>query len=159
PADGRELLQGIYGLWPKFLPYVLSFLVLGLRWVSSIQVRNNAEAFGRHYFKWWLTYLLLITCIPFTTTVVGRFASLAPAIWLYASNTALLGVASFGLLHETPHVEHDDLRDRQISLSILIGSSLLAIGWSFINPRQALLALVLNAFAPLVSRRRRTSIA
>jgi hypothetical protein len=25
PADGAELLQGLGGLWPKFLPYVLSF--------------------------------------------------------------------------------------------------------------------------------------
>jgi uncharacterized membrane protein len=153
PADDQELLRGIYGLWPKFLPYVLSFVVLGLRWLSSVQVRSNAEAFGHGYFKWWLAYLLLITCIPFTTTLVGRFASLAPAIWLYAGNIALLGVASFGLLHETPHVERNQwLRNRQVSLSILIGSSLLAVGWSFVNPRQALLALVLNVFAPFVSR-------
>jgi hypothetical protein len=31
PADDGELLQGLASLWPKFLPYVLNFGVLGLR--------------------------------------------------------------------------------------------------------------------------------
>jgi uncharacterized membrane protein len=153
PHDGRELLSAIYELMPKFFPYALSFVVLGLRWLSGVQVRTKAEAFGRGYFKWWLVYLLLITCVPFTTIVVGRFASLAPAIWLYAGNTALLGVTAFGLLAHTPQVERDEfLRDRQVSLAILIATSLLAIAWSFVSPRQSLLVLALNVVSPAVSR-------
>jgi uncharacterized membrane protein len=153
PHDASELLRGLYDLAPKFLPYVLSFLVLGLRWLSGVQVRTKAEAFGRGYFRWWLVYLLLITCVPFTTIVAGRFANLAPAIWLYAGNTALLGVGALGLLAHTTEIERDQfLRERQVSLAILIGSSLLAIAWSFISPRSALLALALNAAAPAVSR-------
>jgi len=31
PQDAAELLLGLFGLWPKFLPYVLSFGLLGLR--------------------------------------------------------------------------------------------------------------------------------
>ena len=153
PHDARELLRGLYDLVPKFLPYVLSFLVLGLRWLSGVQVRTKAEAFGRGYFRWWLVYLLLITCVPFTTIVVGRFANLAPAIWLYAGNMALLGVGALGLLAHTTGIERDQfLRERQVSLAILIGSSVLAIAGSFISPRNALLALALNAAAPAVSR-------
>ena len=153
PHDGQELLQALYELTPRFFPYALSFLVLGLRWLSGLQLRSRTETFGRGYFKWWLLYLLLVTCVPFTTTVVGRFPNLAPAIWLYAGNTALIGLAAFGLLAETPAVERDEfLRERQVSLAILVASSLLAIAWSFVNPRQALLALVLNAAAPAVSR-------
>ena len=98
PHDAEELLQGLFGLVPKFIPYLLSFLVLGLRWLSNVQVHSKAEHVGRRYFRWWLIYLLLITCVPFSTLVVGRFASLAPAIWLYAGNTALLALASMGLL-------------------------------------------------------------
>ena len=40
PADGGELVQGLLKLWPKFLPYLLSFTVLGLRWIASIQIRT-----------------------------------------------------------------------------------------------------------------------
>jgi uncharacterized membrane protein len=153
PRDADDLLGGLYGLIPNVIPYVLSFVVLGLRWVSGVQVRTRTEGFGRSYVKWWLVYLLLITCVPFTTTVAGRFAGLAPAIWLYAGNTVLIGVVSFALLRHTPQIEKDELlRDRQVSLVILIGTSLLAIAWSFINPRQALLALAFNVLSPVVSR-------
>ena len=76
PHDGQELLQALYELTPRFFPYALSFLVLGLRWLSGLQLRSRTETFGRGYFKWWLLYLLLVTCVPFTTTVVGRFPNL-----------------------------------------------------------------------------------
>jgi uncharacterized membrane protein len=128
PAGAQELLEGFYHLVPKFIPYVLSFLVLGLRWKSGMQVRSTAESFGRGYFRWWLFYLLLITCVPFSTTVVGRFPGLAPAVWLYPANTALIAVAGFGMLvEESPQIARDEfLRDRRLSLAVLFGSLLLA---------------------------------
>ncbi len=88
-------MQGLFGLWPKFLPYVLSFGVLGLRWLSNIEVRTRAENVNREYVNWWLLYHFLITCVPFTTIVVGRFAHFAPAIWLYAGHTLLIAASAF----------------------------------------------------------------
>jgi hypothetical protein len=113
---------------------------------------HTAESFGTGYFYWWLTFLLLVTCVPFSTTVMGRFPHLVPAVWLYAGNTALIAVASFGMLREAP-VEHDALvRERQVSLALLFGSSLLTMAWSLASPRLALLPLVLNAAGPALSR-------
>jgi uncharacterized membrane protein len=149
PADGKALLDALYDLVPKFIPYVLSFVVLGLRWRAGVRLRTPAEAFGGAYFRWWLLYLLFITCVPFSTVVMGRFPSLAPAIWVYAGNTALIAVAGFGMAAQTPRAARDEfLRDRLLSLAVLFGTSLLAVAWSFVNPRQALLALALNAVAP-----------
>jgi TMEM175 potassium channel family protein len=102
--DANELISALLGLSPKFVPYVLSFLVLGLRWLSSLQVRSRGEFFVREYVVWWLVYLLLITCVPFSTMVVGRFAGFAPAIWLYATNTILVAAVSFRLLALTPEI-------------------------------------------------------
>ena len=64
--------------------------MLGLRWLANIEVRTRAEYVNREYVNWWLLYHLLITCVPFTTIVVGRFAHFAPAIWLYAGHTLLI---------------------------------------------------------------------
>jgi uncharacterized membrane protein len=61
PVHDGEFLQGLVSLWPKFLPYVLSFGVLGLRWIASIEIRSRTESFNREYVNWWLVYLLLIT--------------------------------------------------------------------------------------------------
>jgi uncharacterized membrane protein len=146
PRDTNDLLKGLLGLAPKFLPYVLSFAVLGLRWLSNVHLRSHGEEVSHKYTQWWLVYHLLITGVPFTTMVVGRFASLAPSIWLYAGNTILISAVSFRMLALTPSFERTDhLRDRKISLGLLMISSTLAIVWSFINPSQALWALALNA--------------
>ena len=153
PHDANELIEALRGLTPKFVPYVLSFLVLGLRWLSNIQVRSHGESFSRKYVVWWLFYLLLITCVPFSTMVVGRFATFAPAIWLYAANTILVAAVSFRLMALTPEIEHGDhLRERTASLVLLIVSSLLAVGWSFVSPHQALWAFALNLAAPWLAR-------
>jgi uncharacterized membrane protein len=153
PKDGGELLQGLADLWPKFLPYLLSFGVLGLRWLSNIEVRSRAEYVSREYTNWWLLYLLLITCVPFSTIVVGRFASLPPAIWLYAGHTLLIAAVGMRLVAVTPELEQGDhLRHRQLSSMLLMVSSLLAIGLSFINSRVALAALALNLIAPLIMK-------
>jgi uncharacterized membrane protein len=154
PRGAHGLVKGLLDLTPKFLPYVLSFVVLGLRWLSNIHVRSHGESCSRKYAEWWLVYHFLITCVPFTTIVVGRFTEFAPSIWLYAGNTILISAVSFRLLALTPSFERaDHLRDRQISLSVLIGSSLLAVGWSFVDARQALWALAINLAAPAISRR------
>jgi uncharacterized membrane protein len=153
PHDGGELVQGLIALWPKFLPYVLSFGVLGLRWLSNIEVRSRAEYVNREYVYWWLFYHFLITCVPFTTIVVGRFAHFAPAIWLYAGHTLLIAAVGLRLILITPHLEQGDhLRHRQRSTVLLIVSSLAAIALSFVNSRVALWALALNFAGPLLAQ-------
>ena len=116
------------------MPYVVSFGVLGLRWLANIQVRSRADHVNREYVKWWLLYLLLITCVPFSTMVVGRYARFAPSIWLYAGHTLLIALVGFRLVKITPHLEQGDhLRERQISLLLLVIASLLAIAVSFVD--------------------------
>ena len=153
PHDGGELIAAIVNLWPKFLPYVVSFGVLGLRWLANIQVRSRAEHVDREYVKWWLLYHLLITCVPFSTMVVGRYARLAPSIWLYAGHTLLIALVGFRLVRITPHLEQGDhLRERQISVLLLVVASLLAIAVSFVSPHTALFAFCLAFAGPLLRR-------
>jgi uncharacterized membrane protein len=160
PHDASELLEGIIDLWSKFLPYVLSFGVLGLRWLSNIELRTRVEFVSREYVNWWLFYHLLITCVPFTTIVLGRFGYLAPAIWLYGGHTLLIALVGLRLVAITPHLEQGDhLRHRQLSAMLLIVSSLLAIGVSFVQPRLALWALALNLAVPLIRVWSRSTIA
>jgi uncharacterized membrane protein len=153
PHDAAELVQGLIGLWPKFLPYVLSFGVLGLRWLANIELRSRAEYVNREYANWWLLYLMLITGVPFTSIVVGRFAHLPPAIWLYAGNTLLIALVNLRLVSITPDLERGDhLRRRQMSTLLLIVASLLSIALSFVIPGNALWAFMLPIAAPLLLR-------
>src|SRR6201996_9510189 len=128
PRDAAELVTAIGNLWPKFLPYVLSFAVLGLRWLASIEIRSRAEYYNRAFVNLWLFYLLLITCVPFSTIVVGRYASLAPAVWLYAGHILLISLVNMRMVALTPHLEGDHhLRARQMGAMLLTVSALLTI--------------------------------
>lgn len=154
PRDGGELAEALIGLWPKFFPYLLSFGVLGLRWLANLEVRSQAEYLDREYVNWWLLYLLLITCVPFSTIVVGRYGSLAPAIWLYAGHTLLISLVGLRMVFIMPDLElGDHLRRRQMSAFLLIAASVLAIAVSFVSPALALWAFMLPLVAPPVMRR------
>lgn len=159
PRDATELLRAIASLWPKFLPYLLSFAVLGLRWLASIEIRSRAEYYNRAYVNLWLFYLLLITCVPFSTIVVGRFGSLAPAVWLYAGHLLLIALVSMRMVKLTPHLEHDaHLRAKQMGAMFLVASALLTIALSFVDLRIALWGLALNFVQPVIARWGRSKI-
>lgn len=151
PGTAAELWHGLVGLWPKFLPYLLSFAVLGLRWLANVSVRAHAEYVGREYVHWWLFYLLLVTCVPFTTIVIGRFVNFGPAIWLYSFHTLVMALVSLRLFMLTPEVEKGDhTRHRIASVVLLVVSSLLAIVLGAVAPHWALWAYALNfAGAPI----------
>ena len=148
PHDANGLLHGLLGLSGKFVPYALSFIVLGLRWLSGVRVRSRSETVPLGYAPWWIAHMLLITCVPFSTMVIGRFSQLAPAVWLYAGNTALIGLIALRMMVMTSDgAPAPGEEERRWSLYMLIASSLLAIAISFISARQALWAYVLM-FAP-----------
>jgi uncharacterized membrane protein len=159
PRDAHELIEALAGLISKFVPYALSFLVLGLRWLSTVQVHSRAEHVERRFIAWWLLYLLLVTCVPFTTIVLGRYGNLAPAVWLYAGNTALIALVSFRMMAKMPHLEQSpELRERRVSLTLLIVTSLAAIAASFVSPRHSLWIFALNLLTPLAMRWNRKAI-
>ena len=47
--------------------------------------------------RWTLLHLFLITCLPFSTMLIGRYDDLAPAVWIYAANMALGALVSIRL--------------------------------------------------------------
>jgi uncharacterized membrane protein len=153
PSANSQLLAGLLALWPKFMPYLLSFYVLGARWLQSVQIRTRVEFYSQAYIRWWLLYLLLITCVPFTTIVVGRYASLAPAVWLYAGNTALIALVAWRLLSLTPELESGHRRARTVALLVLLASALICIALSFWNPAYSLFGLLVNGASPWFKRR------
>lgn len=154
PVDDGAMARALLELLPKFLPYALSFYVLGSIWLAATKLRTRAEFFDRQYVSWWLLQLLLATCLPFSSSVIGRFAHHAPSIWLYSANLAALAAVGLRLVTLTPDLEDAaHTLDRKVSLVILIGTSLLCVGISLINPAQAPWIYLLNIGASPLARR------
>lgn len=148
PTDEASLVRALWSLWPKFFPYLLSFYLLGATWLSMVKVKSRGETVFRPYARWWLIYLVLVTCIPFTTLVMGRYTEFTAATTLYAANMAGLAGGGLRLMALSPDPLRDEhWLDRQVSLVILLISSLLTVALSFVIPTEALWAMLLNAGA------------
>jgi len=146
PGDQMALGQALKNLFPKFLPYVVSFYVLGSSWLANIKLRSGGEFVNKLYAVAWLLYLLLATCIPFSTSVVGKFAQFSVSVWLYSLNMAALAAASYALLVLLPDRANDEhTLDRKVSIVVLITTAALCAALSLISPEKALWIYVLNA--------------
>jgi uncharacterized membrane protein len=151
PVDQAALGQALRNLLPKFLPYVLSFYVLGSSWLANVKLRSSGEFVNKQYAFTWLIYLLLATCLPFSTSVVGQFAQYALSVWLYSLNMAALAAASYVLMMLLPDRTDDEhALDRKVSIALLITTAALCAALSLVNPQKALWIYLLNAAgAPL----------
>lgn len=153
PRNSVEMLSALMALWPKFLAYGMSFMILGSRWLSQLRWRTRAEQVDGHYIGWWMFYLLMITCVPFSTVLVGRYHVWPPALWVYAGNTAAIALASARLDQLTPEPEDPAaLQRRRTGQTLLLLSTVLCVLLSLLAPRHALWGLLINLAEPRVSR-------
>jgi uncharacterized membrane protein len=149
PTSAAQLVAGLLGLHTQFFVYVISFLVLGLRWMSLAKLSGLHEKATDSYVQWALLHLFLITCIPFSTMVVGRYGDLAPAVWLYVSNTLLAALVALRMAKLVePEVGAEDARERRIGLVSVIVVSLLVLAGSFVWPKRAMWIYLLNLAVP-----------
>jgi len=153
PTTAAEFLHGLAELQTQFLVYVISFIVLGLRWMSLAKLSRLHETVEDRYVHWSLLHLLLVTCMPFVTMVVGRYGALAPAIWLYCAVTILAALVALRLATlAEPHIGKEDAFDRRIGLGVIIVLSLVVVAVSLVQPRHVMWIYLLNIFAPAVRR-------
>ncbi len=87
----HDLFLSLISLGPKFLSYLLSFLILGIFWVGH----NSQYAFINKIDRelLWINILLLlfISLIPFSTAFLGGHIRLRFAVWVYWFNLLFIG--------------------------------------------------------------------
>lgn len=152
-ASDAGLLNALRELRPRFFPYALSFYILGSTWIANIKLRSTAEFVDRRYVAWWLFYLFIATCLPFSTSVMGRFEDLRTAVWLYSANMAVLALVGYRLVMLLPELSDDEhTLDRKLSLTFMTATSVACIALSLISPARALWVYALNLLEPPISR-------
>lgn len=93
------------GLWhaltelaPLFLGYVVSFLVIAMFWIShsfffSVFVKNiDRKLVGLN-----LLYLMFLALVPFSSHLLGRYADLQLAVFVYGLNVLAIGLMAIAL--------------------------------------------------------------
>jgi len=149
-SDG-ELLHWLAGLGHQLLVYAVSFYVLALCWMGQVRIAARSEEAGQRHAVLALTYLLLVTLLPFSTMVVGRYPHFPVAVGLYAANMIAIALVALRMLALS-----GDGRRSRMGLYVLIGSALLTVALSLWLPRWAMFAYLLNLLdGPLLRWRRR----
>lgn len=92
-ADAR-LAHALLGLWPRYLAYLLSFLVIARFWVTHHQAFRLIGRYDGPLV--WLNFVLLlfVAFLPFPTAVLGQHVGSPVAAPLYAISVGLAATAS-----------------------------------------------------------------
>jgi uncharacterized membrane protein len=72
-GTNRELTQALEAMWPKFLAYTLSFMILGVFWLIHHFLFDNIAYYDSRL-AWLNTlFLLFVALVPFTTSLLGEY--------------------------------------------------------------------------------------
>jgi len=91
-TDG-ELLAALTGIWPRYLSYGVSFLVIGMYWMAHHRMFRTVARYDRHLLFLNLLLLLCIAFVPFPTAILGEYTGSAATIF-YALTIVVTGLIS-----------------------------------------------------------------
>ena len=88
--SGKELSQLLGDMWPEFLMYALSFMVLGIFWlvhhmIFSVIVRSDSTLVWLN-----IVFLMFAALIPFSTALIGEHGATTITALFYGSNMLAL---------------------------------------------------------------------
>lgn len=95
-ATNVQLLTALGALWPRYLSYVISFLAIGMMWLSHHRAFRHVHRYSDRLILLNILFLLLIGFLPFPTAVIGEFGNAVGTIF-YAASMAAAGLM-FALL-------------------------------------------------------------
>lgn len=87
----RELLQALLGIWPLYLNYAISFLVIGQYWMIHHRMFRMITRFDRRLMLLNLLLLMCIGFIPFPTAILGEHSGTVGTV-LYAGTMVVTGL-------------------------------------------------------------------
>jgi len=73
----RAILEGLGHLIPKFVGFIISFLLIGLNWTIHHRMFGYVTAYNRRLLWLNLFFLFFIVLMPFSTGLYGEFAGSA----------------------------------------------------------------------------------
>lgn len=152
-TDSGQLLGLLAGLGDNLLVYVISYAVLGARWLRNAKDHGTDLLCSYGYARAVILHLFFVTLTPFATKLVGLYGDLWPAICVYAAVTICAALSSMRAASLLAAQEHAVLpaADR-FDLMLLIATALLSCVLAFIAPDVSMFAYLLNAASPALHR-------
>jgi uncharacterized membrane protein len=132
-------------LWPKFLSFAISFLVLGAHWTAHRRMFDLLRGGDGMITRLNLLFLLFSAFLPFSTSLLGEVGPVRFTVVFYALNVTVLGIARAGMWQHAlrvpallrPGLQARALRDETLRslISPLVFASSLPL--AFVSPALA----------------------
>jgi uncharacterized membrane protein len=150
-AEERQFPQVLWGVWPQVLTYALTFLIVGVYWMSH--QRMFEYLIRADSVLAWLNVLFLMSVafLPIPSRILGEYGALGAAVRFYALSLMVPGLWIIGLWwyamnqHRLVAAGLDAglIRHRLERYLIAPAVLVLAIGLSYLNPHVAGASLLL----------------
>jgi len=139
-----ELSHALASMWPKFLAYTLSFLVLGVFWLIHHFLFDSITYYDARLAWLNILFLLFVALVPFTTSLLGEyFLEKTPAI-IYGIQLLVLFLMGFTIWSYSTSKK---LSDVEIDTKIVKGAKQMGYVYFIIR----IFAVVIAFFMPVVS--------
>jgi uncharacterized membrane protein len=129
----RELWQALIVQAPRLVPFVMSFMTLGIFWVGQ-QTQHDALSHTDRSYTWFhIAFLMAVCLLPFSTALLAEFITFRYALVIYWVNLLLLGLLllagwyrakCFGLVKKDAPPDIDNAFIRRL----VVAQSLYALG-------------------------------
>ena len=83
-------------LWPKFLSFAMSFVILGLFWIAHHGYSHFLKRTDRTFLWINLLFLMVVVFVPFSTDLLGDYPRQRLAAVVYGCNIMALGLTLYG---------------------------------------------------------------
>lgn len=90
-ANGIPLGSELITLVPAFLTYAMSFIVLGIMWVSQQNQYHFIQRSDRLFLWINIVFLMFIVFIPFSTHILALYHTSVLAVLIYGLNAMICG--------------------------------------------------------------------
>jgi len=119
----RALLQAVAAMGHEVIPYLMSFITLGIFWNGQQAQLNSFTRSDRHLSWIHIAFLFAVSIMPFSTRLLAGFIAYRSILIAYWANILLLGVVLYiswryaehaGLLRENVTHEQQCAMERRI---------------------------------------------
>jgi uncharacterized membrane protein len=138
--DNAQLFKALLGLFPQYLAYVISFLVIGSLWMNHHRKFRLIQGYDRQVLLLNLIFLMAIAFIPFPTMVLSRSGNRTATIFYALTIIAAGGISLLITLYTKAHPSllapqaNPVAMRRQVWRGLVMpGVFLFSIGLAYIN--------------------------
>ncbi|NMB90936.1 MAG: DUF1211 domain-containing protein [Chloroflexi bacterium] len=96
PLTDARLVQTVLSLWPQYLSYCISFLVIGLFWIGHHRKFRFIQRYDTNLLMLNILMLMLVAFVPFPTSILSAYGTQAATI-LYAAFMLALGLVNLAI--------------------------------------------------------------